>query len=161
MKEYSDSRKHAKPITVQQGDRVLIRQNKENKTTPIYDPTPYTVIHTKGSMATVMCGNHRVTRNVSLLKKIHAECGSRYILDDDSDDDIPQGTPNNDRDSIEGEEQLEDLAGLADDRQDKEDDTGPEESCDGEELQGPTKEGPRTSQRERRLPSHLRDYVTK
>ena len=41
-----------------------------NKTSPYYDPTPYSVTAKKGSMVTATQNGYRLTRNVSQFKKI-------------------------------------------------------------------------------------------
>ena len=49
-KEYHDKRHHAKNISFQIGDRVVVEQRKLNKLTPIFETTPYLVIETKGTL---------------------------------------------------------------------------------------------------------------
>ena len=71
-KEYHNKRHHAKNISLQIEDRVMIKQRKLNEITPIFEPTPYRVIDTKGSLIKPKAENsdHEVTRIVSHFRRI-------------------------------------------------------------------------------------------
>ena len=56
-----------KPSPLCLGDEVLIKQNKLS---PPYNPKQYTVTKKKGSIVTVQRGDHQVTRNSSLFKRV-------------------------------------------------------------------------------------------
>ena len=71
-KTYADARSHAKPIPLQVGDNVLVKQRRVNKLSPYFNPKPYTVVSRKGSMVTVCQNGHRLTRNASFFKKVNA-----------------------------------------------------------------------------------------
>ena len=47
-KAFSDKRNRASPPEVKGGDKVLLRQAKQNKLSTPYDPNPYTVLERKG-----------------------------------------------------------------------------------------------------------------
>ena len=47
-KAYADKRNRASPPDVKGGDKVLLRQAKQNKLSTPYDPNPYTVLERKG-----------------------------------------------------------------------------------------------------------------
>ena len=40
-KEYADSKKGASTSDIGEGDMVLLRQNRENKLSPTFEPEPY------------------------------------------------------------------------------------------------------------------------
>ena len=50
--EYADKRPHAQTPQFSAGDRVLLRQEKQNKLTPQFDPSPYTITNVKGTIHT-------------------------------------------------------------------------------------------------------------
>ncbi len=70
MKNYADERRHTKVPNLTPGDTVLVRQPRINKTTPPFNPQPYRLISTKGSMMTARRGEKEVTRNSSHFKSI-------------------------------------------------------------------------------------------
>ena len=49
-KEYHDKRHHTKNFCLQIGDRVIVKQRKLNKLTPIFEATPFIAIETKGTL---------------------------------------------------------------------------------------------------------------
>ena len=64
-KQYADRKRHTKPSTIDMGDTVLVRQEKQNKFTTKFNQTPYTVINQKGSEVTARSkNNHIVRRNI-------------------------------------------------------------------------------------------------
>ncbi len=65
------------------GDTVLVRQRKENKLTPKYNPQPYKVTARKGARVTVCRNGHYITRNVVYFKKIPEN--DKYFMDMDYD----------------------------------------------------------------------------
>ena len=77
-KEY-DTRMRARKCAISVGSSVLIKLNRTDKTTPAWDPVPYTVTHVKGSLVTAQRPNHTMTRNSSFFKLF------RHIDDDDDD----------------------------------------------------------------------------
>ena len=46
------------------------RQPKKNKLTPLYDPTPYIVVKTKGHQTTAKIHNNQITKNTTFFKRI-------------------------------------------------------------------------------------------
>ncbi|KAK3084740.1 hypothetical protein FSP39_018188 [Pinctada imbricata] len=70
MKNAADKRNHASKSELNQGDHVLIRnERKGNKLTPTYNPESLTVTRKKGSMITATDGNKEITRIASVMKK--------------------------------------------------------------------------------------------
>ncbi len=70
------------------GDSVLIRERKTGKLMTPFNPKPYKVIKTKGTMITVQRGKHTATRNISHLKPLK-QCTSiphANSTDDEMDD---------------------------------------------------------------------------
>ena len=49
-KEYNDTRKHAAEREIKIGDIAFVKQEKKNKLTARFDPTPYHVTFIKGTM---------------------------------------------------------------------------------------------------------------
>ena len=80
IKAYADKHNHARACSYKKGDAVLVKQPRSNKLTPAYDPVPYRITATNGSMITVSRDDHVITRNSSFFKK------------------IPERTEDNDRD---------------------------------------------------------------
>ena len=70
MAEYADKKARAKEHTLKPGDTVLVRQPKQNKMSPPYNPLPFIVEKTKGTMITASNGNKSITRNSSQFKQI-------------------------------------------------------------------------------------------
>lgn len=69
MKEYADAKRHAKEMSVEKGDIVMIKQKRENKTQTIRNPQPLTVSKTKGSMVTARYPDGKeITRNKSFFR---------------------------------------------------------------------------------------------
>ena len=68
MKEYKDTRNHATLSDIKTGDFVPPKQQKQNKLSTLFNPTPMVVTDTEGSMATGQSTTHpskTATRNSS------------------------------------------------------------------------------------------------
>lgn len=70
MKLNSDSKSYVKESSIAVGDRVLIKQQKLNKTTPPYNPQPYQVTARNGSQIVARHHNHVVERHANHCKKL-------------------------------------------------------------------------------------------
>ena len=71
MKIAADKRHHAKPSSISSGDKVLVRQQKQNKLCTPFWPKPLVVTATKGSMVTALRPDgSTVTRNSALFRKL-------------------------------------------------------------------------------------------
>ena len=68
MKEMADERNNAKACELKIGDQVLVKQDKHNKLTPLFEPNPYTVIDRDHSMITAQSPHKTVVRNASHFK---------------------------------------------------------------------------------------------
>ena len=69
-------------------DRVLVKQQRKNKLTPTYNPTPYVVMKTEQSRLTPRnTHGHVITRNVSHFKLIPKQ---QLSDSDDSDNEDAQ-----------------------------------------------------------------------
>ena len=71
QKKYADLRRSAEHSNIAEGDEVLLRQTRENKLSPNFEPEPYKVIE-KGGNAVVVAdaeGNTKM-RNASHMKKL-------------------------------------------------------------------------------------------
>ena len=64
-----DKAKHAKEQEIEEGDRVLIKQQKTS-TKPPYDPKPYTVVEVKGTQVTARRGEKERKRNKVKVKVV-------------------------------------------------------------------------------------------
>ena len=76
MKWYADRNKKTKtkPSPLCLGDPVLIKHKRQNKLSPPYNPKQYTVTKKKSRMETLQRGDHQVTRNSSLIKRVGLYC---------------------------------------------------------------------------------------
>ena len=70
IKLYADTRFKSKCSTLKVGDLVLYRWKPLNKSTPRFEPTPYTIVKINGSQVTVENVEHRITRNSSVFQAI-------------------------------------------------------------------------------------------
>ena len=52
---------------------VLMQQRKQNKLSPRFSTTPYTVVSRKGTKVIAENANHRIIRNASFFKKVPRE----------------------------------------------------------------------------------------
>ncbi|KAK3763364.1 hypothetical protein RRG08_031862, partial [Elysia crispata] len=92
QKKYADSDRHTAQHNLQIGDTVLVRQQKQNKLSTPYNPTPFTVEKVKGNMVTATNSKHTVTRNSSFFKAVplhdvHQEPDKPELESDSEDDD--------------------------------------------------------------------------
>ena len=79
--------KHS-PSRLKVGDHVLVKQRRQNKLSPPYDPNPYTITDKKGSMVTAQRGHSRIVRNSSFYKPIQGHIPSHtHRMESDADDD--------------------------------------------------------------------------
>ena len=117
---------------IKPGDTVLVRQPKKNKLSTPFDPEPLVVEEKKGSMVTASDGFKSITRNSSMFKIIPKNLkaeGDRREQEDFHEEDFPA-------------EQTEVPT--------QDEDPKPPGTNDG---------GLRRSQRQRRPPARLTDYV--
>jgi hypothetical protein len=70
MKENADERGNVQTPDMRPGDKVLLKQKKQNKLTTAYETLPYTVQHVKGSQVTASNDLHQLTRHVNCYKKL-------------------------------------------------------------------------------------------
>ena len=70
QKEYADKTSAAKFSDIKEGDQILLRQARENKLSPNYEPDPYTVIQKDGNAVILedADGNNKM-RNIAHMKK--------------------------------------------------------------------------------------------
>ena len=74
------------------GDHVLVRQDRQNKLSPTFNPTPYVVIKRQYSRVTARNKHgHVITRNISFFKRI---CNHTSTETDDDDDVRPPASQN-------------------------------------------------------------------
>ncbi|KAK3735539.1 hypothetical protein QZH41_016119 [Actinostola sp. cb2023] len=72
MKEYADKKRGL--TTIQEGDQVLLKLERDNKLTPAFDPDPYTVIERKGASVVLQREEgYTLMRNVSAVKKVYIQ----------------------------------------------------------------------------------------
>ena len=71
---YYNKGQNVKSVNLQIGDKVIVlvivRQDKINKFTPLFDPRPYRLIKIRGSMITASQegGGKEIIRNISFMK---------------------------------------------------------------------------------------------
>ena len=69
-KEYTDSKRHATTSDIAEGDMILLRQNRENKLSPTFEPEPYRVVEKNGNAVIIKnsAGQSKM-RNTGHMKK--------------------------------------------------------------------------------------------
>lgn len=84
MKEYADQKSYVKPSSLSEGDKVLAKRDPSHKKseTP-YDPKPYVVCESKGTMVTAKRDDKEITRNPSFFKKVNESTKVKQEVDDD------------------------------------------------------------------------------
>ena len=70
MKVHADKHLHTRASTLQVGDTVLVKQVRQHKLTPPFDPRPLSVTSILGDMVTASRDSYNITRNVSHFKKL-------------------------------------------------------------------------------------------
>ena len=85
MKNYADQRRHTRDSDIRTGDHALVKQQKRNKLTPLYDPHPYSVVKKRGSLMVARRGNHFVTRNSSFFKPMQTDVPSEEEEEEEVD----------------------------------------------------------------------------
>ena len=70
QKEYADRTRGAKHSDIEEGDKVLLKQTRENKLSPNYEPEPYIVTRKDGNAVILQDtnGNNKM-RNIAHMKK--------------------------------------------------------------------------------------------
>ena len=68
MKKAEENKCYVKESKIAVGDTVLVKQIKQNKTTPAYDPQPYKVIKRNGGQIRAARKDHVITGHVNLFK---------------------------------------------------------------------------------------------
>ena len=82
-KEYADSKRHATTGDITEGDLILLRQSRENKLSPTFEPEPYRVVEKNGNAVVIenSTGQSKM-RNAGHMKKFvdpGSETGAREI----------------------------------------------------------------------------------
>jgi len=70
MKEYAHKCSNAKSTDLTVGDKVLIKQLRQNKMSTPFKPEPLQITHKRGSRITAQNGERAITRNPSFFKKL-------------------------------------------------------------------------------------------
>jgi len=102
QKQYADQKRQTEPHNFQQGNTVLVRQPKKNKLSSPFDPKPYSVTNTNGSMITAQRGNKKITRNSSHFKHISANVPSPLNVEEEGEE-SDQDHEESDQDHEEGQ----------------------------------------------------------
>ena len=87
MTQYADVKRKAIHTVIQVGDRVLLRQRKQNKFSTNFDPKPFRVTRKRGTMITAFRNGKYVTHNSSLFKKVNLKLFEGEGEESDEDDD--------------------------------------------------------------------------
>ena len=66
---YADFQRNARESEIREGDKVLLRQEKENKLSTPYKKSPFTVIQKNGNSVLVEADGVQYRRNVTHVKK--------------------------------------------------------------------------------------------
>ena len=138
MKEYADRCSHAKNTDLSVGDKVLLKQPKQNKMSTPFKPEPLEIKDKKGSMITAQNAERTVTRNASFFKKLPSS--------------VPvQLTPSNEEEKFTPSIETAEAADVAE---------GYHEADEAVEDEPEAPPALRRSERTRRVPEHFKDYVT-
>ena len=70
IKISADQRENAQVRNITPGETIVMKQPKQNKLSTLYNPKPFVVEETKGSIITVRNGSETVTRNSSNFKVV-------------------------------------------------------------------------------------------
>nr|AIK27535.1 polyprotein [Chilo suppressalis] len=88
-KQYADKRRHAKELNLQPGDKVLVRQKKENKLTTPFSPSEHTVLWKAGNSVVVQSPEGKIVRrNSSHFKPIKNRDPGRFRKNHEEGDSI-------------------------------------------------------------------------
>ena len=70
--DYTNRKALSKGKFANVGDRVLVKQSRQNKLSPMFKPYPYRIIGQNGTMLTAkhMSTNHEIIRNQTYFKSI-------------------------------------------------------------------------------------------
>ena len=91
MKTYVDKRNRASTSDIASGDKVLLKQSRQNKLSTLYDPHSFTVLERRGPSLILQRGDRRMfMRNVSHVHKLHENSRIREEDDYEMDVDLPQ-----------------------------------------------------------------------
>ncbi|CAH0729588.1 unnamed protein product, partial [Brenthis ino] len=70
-KEYADKRRHAQISDLTTGDKILIKQRKENKLTKLFSPEEHTVVSKKGNAVVAQSQDGKIIkRNSTHFQKV-------------------------------------------------------------------------------------------
>lgn len=95
VQQYTNQRRRARQANIKVGMEVLVKQERKNKFSTVFDPEPLLVIRVKGTMVTAARPNLTITRNISHFKRFfsrnenvddRAHNGSESDLTDDEED---------------------------------------------------------------------------
>lgn len=138
MKEYADRCSHAKNTDLSVGDKVFLKQPKQNKMSTPFKPEPLEIKDKEGSMITAQNAERTVTRNASFFKKLPSS--------------VPvQLTPSNEEEKFTPSIETAEAADVAE---------GYHEADEAVEDEPEAPPALRRSERTRRVPEHFKDYVT-
>ncbi|KAL5018211.1 hypothetical protein ScPMuIL_003933 [Solemya velum] len=90
MKNYADSKNHAKESQLELGDHVLVKTERRNKLSTPFSPVKYEIVKTKGSLVTAKRGSDLITRNSSFFKKVGEENGPIEVEEEPIDPDLDE-----------------------------------------------------------------------
>jgi len=69
MKNNADKNLHTKERRLEIGDRVLVKQDRSNKSMSYFDPKYFRVVSIKGNMVSAAREDKEITRNISFFKR--------------------------------------------------------------------------------------------
>ncbi len=89
MQEYADKCKHAKNTDLNVGDKVLIKQPKQNKMSTPFKPEPFEITDKERSIITAQNVEHNVIRNASFFKKLPFNIPVHPVPSDEEEQSTP------------------------------------------------------------------------
>jgi len=106
QKKYADQKRRVKYHEIEERDLVLMKQEKKNKFSTVYDTQPFEVEKVKGSMIIARQGQRTLARNSSEFKKIksHNERRREREMEETEEEENEESEVNSSNDENENEE---------------------------------------------------------
>ena len=171
MKYYADLKNNAKSTNINVGDSVLVKQQKQNKLSSAFNPTPMVVTAKNHSMITAQCPSNnttQITRNCCRFKKLHEEARTDDTSQNENIilDSVPQKPvtlqetlSNQQHENVTTTNSEIRTQNLNSEVHVGRQALGTNKIVNAPAKQNTQEESPRKSTRERKPPSYLKDYV--
>ena len=151
-KLYGDSKRGAVGSKLEVGDKVLVKQDKENKFSTRFHPTPFTLTDKNGNGVDIESqAGYGYKRNVTHVKKFHERAGKEFGNNEQREMNVDAGLSDSDDLSV------PESASSADLETSHSPEKSPVKPCDIPRSPTPALSRPK---RTRRKPEKFKDFVT-